>query len=163
MPGFEYTPEEQLTAAAPQPESNTHQIPLYVVAFKESLTKDPSIITRPDMRLLLGRRVATRSIESDANEIARQHQIISSGHARLMVPFNNEEPYTQGYSVRRANHTPLPNIADFTRTDYEAEHGLSLELHNYSSLVEQLEQIPDRQLEAAYLRKFGDFILTHRG
>ena len=38
MPGFEYTPEEQLTAAAPQPESNTHQIPLYVVAFKESLT-----------------------------------------------------------------------------------------------------------------------------
>ena len=163
MPGFEYISEEKLEAVAPPKESNTHQIPLYVVAFKESATKDPSIITRPGMRLLLGNRTATRSIEHDANKIARQHQIISSAHARLSLPFDKDEPYTQGYSVRRANHTPLPNIADFTRTEYEEEHGLPLELHDYSTLVEQLDQIPDRQLEAAYLRKFGDFMLTRHG
>jgi hypothetical protein len=161
MPGFEYLPAEKLEAAAPQQESHTHQIPLYVVAFKESLTKDPSILTRPDMRLLVGKRIATRSIEYDANAIARDHQIISSAHARLTLPLNSEGLYTQGYSVRRANHTPLPNIADFTRTDYEKEHGLPLELHTYSSLVEQLEEMPERHLEAAYLRKFGDYILMH--
>lgn len=163
MPGLEFIPEENLQAAVPHPESNTHQIPLYVVAFKESETKDPSIITRPGMRLLLGNRTVARSIEYDANNIARQHQIISSAHARLALPFNKEEPYTQGYSVRRAGHTPLPNIADFTRTEYEENHSLPLELHGYSSLIEQLEQIPERQLEAAYLRKFGDFILTRHG
>ena len=162
MPGFEYIPEEQLAAAAPRPQSTTHQIPLYVVAFKESSTIEPSIITQPGRRLLLGKRIATRSIEYDANEIARQHQIISSAHRRLTLPFDATEPYTQGYSVRRANHTPLPNIADFTRTNYEEDHGLPLELHNYTDLAEALDKMPERHLDAAYLRAFGNAVLRQR-
>jgi hypothetical protein len=162
MPGFEYVSEEKLQAAAPDEVSNTHQIPLYVVAFKESLTHDPAIITLPGRRLLLGRRVAARSIEHDANEIAREHQLISSAHARLALPFNKDEPYTQGYSVRRANHTPLPNIADFTQTRYEEDHGLPLELHAHSRLLEQLESLKGRELQAAYLRKFGELALSRQ-
>lgn len=161
MPGFKYASHDELQPALPALPNDLHEIPLYVVAFKEPLTANPAIITQPGRRLMLGKRIVARSIERDANEIARSHQIISSAHTRLALPFNKEDPYTQGYSVRPADRTPLPNIADFTRQGYAEDHSLPLEVHAYSDLVEQLADMPGRELELAYLRKFGEQALSN--
>lgn len=156
-------PEEELQPAAPLKQSNIHEIPLYVVTFEkpqdEPLSVDPLIITLPDSHLMTGRRVASVPIWDTAIQAAAQHQIISVAHQRLELPYDATRRYDQGYSVRRDSHTPLPDIADFTRTPYDANHGLPLEIHTHSGLVRRLEHLPGREREVAYLRKFGELAL----
>lgn len=159
--GFKTIPDDQLQPSkVPLELSRTHQIPLYVVALMEPSPKDPSIITLKGGRLMTGMRTAPRPIEHDANEIARKEQIISTAHARLYLP--EEGPiYTQGFSVRRAGKTPLPDIADFVTNPVVEEHGFPLELHAYSNLVERLKNLPGYELDVAYLRAFGAYALRN--
>lgn len=169
MPDFEHTinmqtqtPEESIESA------NSPQTKLFVVAFKDFFVNEPAIITRPGGRLLTGTRTIVDpnikydrcpSIERDATEIAREHQITATAHAQLHLA-DGPIPYTQGYSVQRANHSALPNIADFTNHSTPTEHDLPLELHTYSRLLVQLDGHAEFRTEAAYLRAFGDFVLN---
>jgi hypothetical protein len=132
---------------------------LYVVAFEAMHANEPAIITQRGGRLLMGRRTAVRSIERDANEIALEHQIRASAHARLLLP-NAEYPNTQGFSIRPATHTALPDMADFTHHSTPTKHQLPLELHNLSDLTERLSNQEGREVELGYLRAFGDFVLN---
>lgn len=159
--GFKTIPDDQLQPSkVPLELSRTHQTPLYVVAFKESLSKDPSVITLPGGHLMTGLRNATRSIERDANDIARRNEVLSTAYARLQLPEEGAF-FSLGYSVRRAGRTPLPDIADFVNNPVVDEHGLPLELHAYSNLVERLDGLSGYELDVAYLRAFGAYVLKN--
>lgn len=163
MSKFEHTSSTHVELPGQLPEAGrSPQTKLFVVAFKDLLIGEPAIITQPGGQLLTGTRNVVRSIERDANEVARKHQITTTAHAWLHLP-DGPIPYTQGYSVQRANHSPLPDMADFTTHSTPTDHDLPLELHSYSQLLERLDEHPGSETEAAYLRAFGDFILNRAG
>lgn len=158
MSHFETIPDADLQPAARGPESSTHQTPLYVVAFTGEHLKHPKIITLRGAHLLRGLRNSVQSIGRNANDIAAIHQLRTTAHHWLYVP-KEEAQGSLGYSVARAHRSPLPLMADFTRTEPTADHTMKLELHDYDQLNEYLTDQPDRQLEASYLRAFGAVVL----
>jgi hypothetical protein len=160
MPEFEHTPDTQVQTVEELVQTTTApQKKLFVVAFKDFSLGEPTIITQPGGRLFTGTRTVVRSIERDATEIAKKHQITATAHAWLHLA-DGQIPHTQGYSVERATHSPLPDMADFTTHATPTAHDLPLELHSYSRLLNHLSGDAELQTEAAYLRAFGDFVLN---
>ena len=166
MPGFEYLSHADAQPAPPNPTpSNFHDIPIHVIVFKEATDSQvPNIITRPERRLFLGSRNITRPIIDDASEAAEEYEIetLKRDHARLYSA-DKAAGRSMGYSLRRAPDVALPDMADFIHHPYIEDHGLPLEIHDLHTLIEQLETIPGREIDLAYLRAFGAIALQQPG
>jgi hypothetical protein len=143
-------------------------LPLHVVAFA-NLTKDSAdIITTQGGRLMRGLRVVVRSIEKDANAIAGSYDLTTKAYGPINPVAKKGEPLTtsQGFSVTPVFPHNFSNIADFTQGTLPINHEFDLELHNYHTLLQQLELESDdplKRLDAAYLRSFGKCAIKESG
>jgi hypothetical protein len=158
--GFRSIPDDELQPPKQSFEpSRLHQVPLHVVIHQEGNPQDPPIITLRGAKLLQGMCTIPKGTELLAKELAANEDITTAAHAQLSIA-EEGGTYTRGYSLRHVRGTLLPEMADFVRHPTIEKHSLPLELHAYSNLVEYLDQLPGRELDAAYLKAFGKYVLS---
>jgi hypothetical protein len=141
---------------APQQSPSMHQTPFYVFPTLES----SKLLTLPDGKLINGLRNAVTSHERNAIQIAQTHDLAVKGRGCLLLP-KDEGLNGYGFVVEPAWKTTIPEYADFTTDDAMQDHPYNLELHDYRDLLEQLTDKPERRNELAFVRAFGNFVLTH--
>lgn len=158
--GFRPISDEDLQPAErPEEPSLLHQVPLHVVIHQEGNPQDPPIITLRGAKLLHGICTIPKGTELLAKELAASKDITAAAHAQLSLS-EHGAVYTRGYSLRHVRGTLLPEMADFVHHPTIEDHRLPLERHAYSNLVEYLDQLPGRELDAAYLKAFGKYVLN---
>ncbi|MFZ2836304.1 hypothetical protein D3C85_1356040 [compost metagenome] len=142
--------------------SDTHQMPFFVLPTLEN----NNIFTLPGGNLIRGMRNAVTSHEQNAIAIAGRHGLGVKARGGLSLPIK-PDVRAYGFVVEPAWRTAIPEYADFTHSSAQDPlHHYALELHEHEALLDQLEeeakQEPVRQLDVAFVRAFGGFILNHR-
>jgi hypothetical protein len=151
------TDHDRVRQDSPQQSPSMHQTPFYVLPTLES----NKLLTLPGGKLINGLRNAVTSHERNAIHIARSHNLAVKGRGILTLP-DGPKNVGYGFVVEPAWKTAIPEYADFTTYTELDNHQHSLELHNHHALIEQLSDRPDRNNELAFIRAFGNFILSHR-
>lgn len=139
---------------SPQQNPGTHQTPMYVFP----VINHDKLLTLPEGTLINGLRNSVTSYERNAIQIAQKHQLAVKGLGCLVLP-ENKDVIAYGYVVEPAYKTKVPDYADLTVGDADSNHDLPLELHHPESLLELLEDQPNRDTEAAFVRAFGSYVL----
>jgi hypothetical protein len=147
---------KQSRQKAPQQSPSMHQTPFFVFPTLES----NKLLTLPDAKLINGLRNAVTSHERNAIQIAQTHNLIVKGRGSLLLP-KTESANGYGFVVEPAWKTTVPQYTDFTNGNFTEDHQNSLELHDYHNLVERFSDNPARHYELAFIRAFGEFVLTH--
>lgn len=151
------TDHDRIRQDSPRQSPSMHQTPFYVLPTLEN----SKLLTLPDGKLINGLRNAVTSHERNAIHIARSHNLAVKGRGILTLP-DDVKRDGYGFVVEPAWKTTVPEYADFTTNTDPESHEHTLELHNHHALIERLSDKPDRHHELAFIRAFGNFILSHR-
>ena len=154
---FEQTTDHtRMRQDSPQQSPSMHQTPFYVLPTLEN----NKLITLPGGRLISGLRNAVTSHERNAIHIAKAHNLTVKGRGILTLP-KDENCNGYGFVVEPAWRTSVPEYADFSGGTVANDHPYDLELHVHQELLERITDNPDLTNEIAFIKAFGNFVLTH--
>ena len=136
---------------------------IYVVGFTKLFNNSAHILTLPDGKLPSGPKSehTLRPVGHDAYDIAKKAGFMKpSSHRSLHIDRERIEG-VHGYSFHVVlGDQALHDIANYVTGENVEDDNMSLELHDYDTLLERIATHEERRYDRAYLRAFGTIALN---